>query len=162
MYEPSRNAVPAPSAARGTAATPRGGRPHNSATPSAAPSAAPAPTEAPGAASVLAAHLTALLLTTEDLAALSDDPELPLATTALRARLAELGPAAAPAFPSPGAPRPRSVPELHVLAHDLAARVLLVAASHQDTRTALLACHRMEAHAAAVAAALPGPAAATA
>ncbi|WP_133259957.1 hypothetical protein [Streptacidiphilus pinicola] len=92
----------------------------------------------------LAGHLAALLDVTRELNERTGGLED--AAASLTARLAELGthlpPRAAVAYPS-------DLDALHAQAFDLAGRVLVVAASQQDTRTAILACRRMDFHTAA-------------
>jgi hypothetical protein len=108
------------------------------------PRSAPTPPAASGRRGQLAGHLTALLEVTRELhehtGALED------AVAALTARIAELGTdlptRAAVAYPS-------DLDTLHAHASDLAGRVLVVAAAQQDTRTAILACRRMDFHTAA-------------
>ncbi|SEK26393.1 hypothetical protein [Streptacidiphilus jiangxiensis] len=94
----------------------------------------------------LAGHLAALLDVTRELHARTGDPALEDTAAAISARIAELGtqlpPRAAVAYPS-------DLAVLHAHAFDLAGRVLVVAASQQDTRTAILACRRMDVHTAA-------------
>ncbi|WP_037573369.1 SCO4983 family protein [Phaeacidiphilus oryzae] len=93
----------------------------------------------------LAGHLSALLSATRRLQEITGDPELTAAIGRLESRLAELGPAGPPARDS--RPAGGGASALHGHAHDLAARVLVVAAARQDTTTAKLACDRMDAHA---------------
>jgi hypothetical protein len=94
----------------------------------------------------LARHLAALLDVTRELHARTGDPALEDAAAALTSRIAELGahlpPRAAVAYPD-------DPDTLHAHAFDLAGRVLVVAAAQQDTRTAILACRRMDFHTAA-------------
>ncbi|MEZ0068962.1 hypothetical protein ABIA32_005003 [Streptacidiphilus sp. MAP12-20] len=94
----------------------------------------------------LAGHLTALLDVTRELQARTGDPALQDAAAALTARIAELG-AGLP--PRAAIPYTNDLAALHSLAFDLAGRVLVVAAAQQDTRTAMLACRRMDFHTAA-------------
>jgi hypothetical protein len=108
------------------------------------PRSVPTPPTVSGLRGQLAGHLTALLDVTRELhertGALED------AIASLTARIAELGthlpPRAAVAYPS-------DLNALHTQAFDLAGRVLVVAAAQQDTRTAILACRRMDFHTAA-------------
>lgn len=92
----------------------------------------------------LAGHLAALLDVTRELNARTGGLED--AAASLTGRIAELGahlpPRAAVAYPS-------DLDALHAQAFDLAGRVLVVAAAQQDTRTAMLACRRMDFHTAA-------------
>jgi hypothetical protein len=96
----------------------------------------------------LAGHLGALLSATRRLHEATGDPELTPAIGRLETRLAALAPDGAQPRPtlctSPAGGGPAA---LHAHAHDLAARVLVVAAAQQDTVTAMLACERMDAHA---------------
>ncbi|WP_037608053.1 SCO4983 family protein [Streptacidiphilus rugosus] len=91
-------------------------------------------------------HLTALLDVTRELHARTADPDLVDAAAALTTRISELG-TASPARSAH--PYPDDLALLHTLAFDLAGRVLVVAAAQQDTRTAILACRRMDFHTAA-------------
>jgi hypothetical protein len=106
---------------------------------------APAPVVS-GLRGQLAGHLTALLDLTRELHARTGDPSLEDAAAALTARVAELG---APLAPRAAVAYPEDLAALHARAFDLAGRVLVVAASQQDTRTAMLACRRMDFHTAA-------------
>uniref|UniRef100_A0AAU2JSG1 Uncharacterized protein n=1 Tax=Streptomyces sp. NBC_00049 TaxID=2903617 RepID=A0AAU2JSG1_9ACTN len=87
----------------------------------------------------LAGHLAALLAVTDELGL--DEAAAGIAAQVARLRGAE--PARAPQG------RGGDTAVLHQRAHDLAARVLLVAASRADTTVAILAAERMDAHAAA-------------
>ncbi|MEZ0091175.1 hypothetical protein [Streptacidiphilus sp. EB129] len=112
---------------------------------------------ATGRAHQLAGHLAALVAATESLrttvtgdtaADAAQRAELDAALAELRDRLTELGPVGAPS--PPGGLVPAATPaERHDRAHALAGRLLVVAAAQQDTTTAMLACRRMDAHAAA-------------
>ena len=118
----------------------------------------------------LAGHLAALMAATEAVRAATGEPaaraELDQALAQLTRRLAELEPTGGPVVPAAGAPGGRGHPRAvrsadsltraHEHAHALAGRVLLVAAARQDTVTAMLACRRMDAHAAARSAAAGG------
>ncbi|WP_456243083.1 SCO4983 family protein [Streptacidiphilus fuscans] len=99
-----------------------------------------------GRAGQLAGHLSALLDVTSELHRRTGDSALEIAVAALTARIAEIGaslpPRAATAYPD-------DLTTLHAQAFDLAGRVLVVAAAQQDTRTAVLACRRMDVHTAA-------------
>ncbi|WP_042368698.1 SCO4983 family protein [Streptacidiphilus neutrinimicus] len=94
----------------------------------------------------LAGHLAALLDVTRELHTRTGDRALEDAAAALTTRIAEIGAClpqrAAVAYPA-------GLPALHAQAFDLAGRVLVVAAAQQDTRTAILACRRMDFHTAA-------------
>ena len=111
----------------------------------------------------LAGHLVALMTATEAVREATGEPtaraELDRALEQLALRLGELEPTGGPVVPAAGAPGGRghtravrsagSLAGAHEHAHALAGRVLLVAAARQDTATAMLACRRMDAHAAA-------------
>jgi hypothetical protein len=126
MYEPIRH----PSVHRVA--------PHNSS----APSGGVATPERPShLRRQLAGHLAALLALTRRLG-----PEYEEAARQLAERIEELAPGGVPA-PGPRPEAEASAEALHARAHDLAARVLVVAAAQQDTATARLACARMDAHA---------------
>ncbi|MFD3547503.1 hypothetical protein ACFWUW_18195 [Streptomyces sp. NPDC058655] len=88
----------------------------------------------------LAGHLAALLAVTEELG-------LHEGADAIAAQVARLRGAQPPRSPRHDAAESAG---LHQRAHDLAARVLLVAASRADTTVAILAAERMDAHAAAM------------
>jgi hypothetical protein len=115
-----------------------------------------APEAAPRLASthvaLLAGHLAALLSATEEVRQSTEEPgqqaELDAALGELRVRLAQLAPAGTPPQAVGGAGS-RSLAPAHEHAHALAGRLLVVAAAQQDTTTAVLACRRMDAHAAA-------------
>lgn len=111
-------------------------------------------------ASPLTGHLATLVSATEAVRQAAEAPEqhaeLDTALTELRERLSELAPAGA-VLPQTGAGAPaRSgssrLAMAHEHAHALAGRLLVVAAAQQDTVTAMLACRRMDAHAAALSA----------
>jgi hypothetical protein len=91
----------------------------------------------------LAGHLAALLAVTRRLG-----PEYADAAAQLSSRIEALVPGGLP-VPAPRHRADESAETMHEQAHDLAARVLVVAAAQQDTATAVLACARMDAHAAA-------------
>ncbi|QES49872.1 hypothetical protein DEJ50_20650 [Streptomyces venezuelae] len=90
----------------------------------------------------LAGHLSALLTVTDELGL--DQAAEQIATQVARLR------GTPPARHAGLSGEPRS--DLHRRAHDLAARVLLVAASRADTGVAILAAEQMDAHTAALAA----------
>jgi hypothetical protein len=100
----------------------------------------------------LAGHLAALLAVTDELRSLTPCPGLDAAAEQLAQQVARLRGGSAPAraaFPGPsaeGRPEARAA-ALHRRAYDLAGRALVVAASRADTRAAILAARRMEAHA---------------
>lgn len=102
----------------------------------------------------LAGHLAALLAVTDELREDGGSPELDEAAHQIAQRINELSPETSPVRIWEGS-RPAGGPvavlaALHRQAHTIAGRVLLVAASRQDTTTAMLACRRMDAHAAAL------------
>jgi hypothetical protein len=108
--------------------------------------------------SPLTGHLAALISATEAVREAAEDSvqraELDAALRELSGRLAALAPLGAPVpVPHPvGWPPAAGAPSLasaHDHAHALAGRLLVVAAAQQDTVTAVLACRRMDAHAAA-------------
>ncbi|QMU67660.1 hypothetical protein [Streptacidiphilus sp. P02-A3a] len=120
------------------------------------------PASTPGAgavphASPLTGHLAALVSATEAVRQAAESPEqraeLDAALAGLHARLAALAPAGAvPAQTTGGVigrPGGSRLAMAHEHAHALAGRLLVVAAAQQDTVTAMLACRRMDAHAAA-------------
>lgn len=112
---------------------------------------APRPSRAKHLNAQLAGHLAALLTVTEELRARSAEtgPELDDAAGQITERIAALSPEGAPALIWEGnQPREGEAGQaaLHRRAHTLAGRVLVVAASRQDTATAMLACRRMDAH----------------
>lgn len=88
----------------------------------------------------LAGHLAALLAVTDELGMEEGAAEIALQVARLRG--------AEPARAPQGSGGDSAA--LHQRAHDLAARVLLVAASRADTTVAILAAERMDAHAAAL------------
>jgi hypothetical protein len=88
---------------------------------------------------LLAAHLTALRVATEELARTTGRGDFAEAAERLAERIAQLAPAAPAASPRPHAT------DLLAHTHDLAARALVVAAAQQDTRSAVLACQVMDA-----------------
>ncbi|MEV0525436.1 hypothetical protein AB0I66_18585 [Streptomyces sp. NPDC050439] len=98
----------------------------------------------------LAAHLAALLAVTDELRALAPSADLDDAAEQLSSEVARL---------RGGLPPVRSavvtaihephLTALHQRAHALAGRALVVAASRADTAAAILAAHRMDAHAGA-------------
>lgn len=103
----------------------------------------------------LAGHLAALLALTNELVRLSGGESADLGQAALdiAERIERLSPAGAPVRiwegSQPGGEEAEPA-ALHRRAHTLAGRVLIVAASRQDTATAMLACRRMDAHAEAL------------
>ncbi|MGC5563002.1 hypothetical protein ACPYPG_09175 [Streptomyces sp. FR-108] len=112
----------------------------------------------------LAGHFAALLAVTDELSGLepSASAELGAAAERLAAQVTRLRGGrppvrAAVASADGGGPGTLSV-GLHQRAHALAGRALVVAASRADTAGAILAAERMDAHAAAVAAATTEPA----
>ncbi|MEV6753596.1 hypothetical protein [Streptomyces sp. NPDC051214] len=96
----------------------------------------------------LAAHLAALLAVTDELRVLAPSADLDDAAEQLSSEVARL---------RGGLPPVRSavvtaihephLTALHQRAHALAGRALVVAASRADTAAAILAAHRMDAHA---------------
>ncbi|MFF1690447.1 MULTISPECIES: hypothetical protein [unclassified Streptomyces] len=99
----------------------------------------------------LAGHLAALLALTDELRALTPDPDLDAAADALAHQVTRLRGGLPPARASVADAmihEPR-IAALHQRAHALAGRALVVAASRADTAAAILAARRMEAHAAA-------------
>ncbi len=129
-------------------------RAHNSNAHGAAPSAAPGPT---AHAAPLTGHLAALVSATEAVRLAAESPEqraeLDTALGELRKRLASLAPSGAVPPQTAGGVTGRTdgsrLAMAHEHAHALAGRLLVVAAAQQDTVTAMLACRRMDAHAAA-------------
>lgn len=120
----------------------------------------PAQPAAPGAvahAAPLTGHLAALVSATEAVRQATESPEqraeLDTALGELRKRLATLAPVGAVPPQTTGGVTGRSggsrLAMAHEHAHALAGRLLVVAAAQQDTVTAMLACRRMDAHAAA-------------
>ncbi|MFD3480018.1 hypothetical protein [Streptomyces sp. NPDC058695] len=98
----------------------------------------------------LAGHLAALLALTDELRALTPDPDLDAAADDLAHQVARLRGGLPPARASVAdAGHEPHVAALHQRAHALAGRALVVAASRADTAAAILAARRMEAHAAA-------------
>lgn len=89
----------------------------------------------------LAGHLAALLAVTDELG-------LDGASDAIAAQVTRLRGAEPARAPQDGPSGDTAV--LHQRAHDLAARALLVAASRADTKVAILAAERMDAHSAAL------------
>jgi len=94
----------------------------------------------------LAGHLAALISATGAVRRATEDPagraELDAALGQLTARTAELTPAGAPSRPAVPTTAGKPLGELHEHAHDLAGRLLVVAAAQQDTVTAMLAWGR--------------------
>ena len=105
----------------------------------------------------LVGHLAALRVATEAVRRAAEDvaqqAELDAALQQIDARISEVSAvssdrAAAVVRSGPAGVGSR---QLHQQAHALAGRLLVVAAALQDTATAMLACRRMDAHAAALA-----------
>ena len=106
----------------------------------------------------LAGHLSALLTVTDELRALAPSDDLGRAAEQLAECVARLRHGVAPArLPAPTATAVAATPDriaaLHRRARALAGRALVVAASRQDTASAVLAARRLDGHEAAVAAA---------
>ena len=105
-------------------------------------------------AAQLTGHLAALHGATAAVRRSSADParqaELDAALEQISARIGALSPTAAAIRSEAGREPARSAVELDQHAHALAGRLLVVAAARQDTATAMLACRRMDAHAAAL------------
>lgn len=99
----------------------------------------------------LAGHLAALLAVTDELRALTEpSTDLDTAAERLAAQVARLRGGRAPLRAAASAGRTADqAPALHQRAHTLAGRALVVAASRADTKAAILAAERMDAHAAA-------------
>jgi hypothetical protein len=101
----------------------------------------------------LTGHLAALHAATAAVRRSTDEPalqaELDSALEQIAARISALSPTAAVVRSEATRDPARSPAELHEHAHALAGRLLVVAAARQDTATAMLACRRMDAHAAA-------------
>lgn len=106
-----------------------------------------------GVGAQLTGHLVALRAATAALRTAVQEPErrdaLDAALRQIGERIGALSPTAAGAA-GPGSVSTGTLAELHAQAHALAGRLLVVAAARQDTATAMLACRRMEAHAAAL------------
>ncbi|MBC3842726.1 hypothetical protein GXW82_28775 [Streptacidiphilus sp. 4-A2] len=147
MYEQPNAAVRAQR--RAAARSVHNGTTHNSSTHG---TDEPPSRSAASHAAHLTGHLAALLTATEAALTLTDDQaqraELGTALEELRQRLAELAPHGAALSQTSGTPA-RTAAMAHEHAHALAGRLLVVAAAQQDTTTAMLACRRMDAHAAA-------------
>ena len=117
----------------------------------------PGPSRAGGAADrvgvQLTGHLAALHAATAAVRRGTDEParqaELDTALEQISARISALSPTAAVVRSEATHDQGKSLAELHDHAHQLAGRLLVVAAARQDTATAMLACRRMDAHAAA-------------
>ncbi|QKW29156.1 hypothetical protein HUT11_25890 [Streptomyces seoulensis] len=99
----------------------------------------------------LAGHLAALLAVTDELRALTEpSTDLDTAAERLAVQVARLRGGRAPLRAAASAGRTADqAPALHQRAHTLAGRALVVAASRADTKAAILAAERMDAHAAA-------------
>ncbi|MFB7595988.1 hypothetical protein [Streptomyces sp. NPDC056160] len=102
----------------------------------------------------LAGHLAALLAVTDELRTLAPEAGLDAAAERLAAQVSRLRGGHAPVRTSVAAVAEPVT--LHRRAHALAGRALVVAASRADTAAAILAAERMDAHAAAQAAAVRG------
>ena len=102
----------------------------------------------------LTGHLAALHAATAAVRQGTDDPaqqaELDAALKLIAARIGALAPTATVIRSEATQVPAKSPAELHDHAHALAGRLLVVAAARQDTATAMLACRRMDAHAAAL------------
>ncbi|MHA6762639.1 SCO4983 family protein [Streptacidiphilus sp. PAMC 29251] len=98
-------------------------------------------------------HLAALHAATAAVRRATEEParqaELDAALEQIAARISALSPTAAVIRSEAGQEQSKPLAELHEHAHALAGRLLVVAAARQDTVTAMLACRRMDAHAAA-------------
>ncbi|MEV6509238.1 hypothetical protein AB0M61_24355 [Streptomyces sp. NPDC051642] len=97
----------------------------------------------------LAGHLAALLAVTDELRALEPSDELDVAAQRLAEQLTRLRGGATPSRASAAASTSR-LDALHLRAHALAGRALVVAASRADTAAAILSAERMDAHAVTV------------
>jgi hypothetical protein len=104
----------------------------------------------------LTGHLAALHAATAAVRRATAEParqaELDDALEQIAARISALSPTAAVVRSEATTDQRKSPAELHEHAEDLAGRLLVVAAARQDTATAMLACRRMDAHAAALSA----------
>ncbi|MFI6930233.1 hypothetical protein [Streptomyces sp. NPDC050287] len=99
----------------------------------------------------LAGHLAALLAVTDELRALAPSADLDTAADQLAGQVARLRGGRTPArAATSGGPRVSQVTALHLRAHALAGRALVVAASRADTAAAILSAERMDAHTAAL------------
>ncbi|RLL68682.1 hypothetical protein [Streptomyces sp. Z26] len=100
----------------------------------------------------LAGHLTALLTVTDELRALTPDPDLDDAGQRLAAQSARLGGGRAPLRVEPSARSASAghVTALHQRAHNLAGMALVIATSRADQDAAALAAERLEVHGAAL------------
>ncbi|KFF99764.1 hypothetical protein IQ62_16550 [Streptomyces scabiei] len=94
----------------------------------------------------LAGHLAALLAATDELRALAPSDDLDVAAEALAAQVTRLRGGLPPVRSASGG-GVGDVAALHLRAHALAGRALVVAASRADTAAAILAAERMDAHA---------------
>ncbi|MFC1412851.1 hypothetical protein ACEZCY_28055 [Streptacidiphilus sp. N1-12] len=105
----------------------------------------------------LTGHLAALHAATAAVRRATAEParqaELDAALEQIAARISALSPTAAVIRSEAAHDQAKPAEELHEHAHALAGRLLVVAAARQDTATAMLACRRMDAHAAALQAA---------
>ncbi|MFJ9372274.1 hypothetical protein [Streptomyces sp. NPDC101455] len=98
----------------------------------------------------LAGHLAALLAVTDELRALEPSDELDMAAERLAGQLTRLrGGTASPSRVALASSSAR-LDALHLKAHALAGRALVVAASRADTAAAILSAERMDAHAVTV------------
>jgi hypothetical protein len=98
----------------------------------------------------LAGHLAALLAVTDELRALEPSDELDVAAERLAGQLTRLRGGASPSRASAAAASTSRLDALHLKAHALAGRALVVAASRADTAAAILSAERMDAHAVTV------------
>ncbi|MEV6496076.1 hypothetical protein [Streptomyces prunicolor] len=97
----------------------------------------------------LAGHLAALLAVTDELRALEPSDELDVAAERLAGQLTRLRGGASPSRSATASSTAR-LDALHLKAHALAGRALVVAASRADTAAAILSAERMDAHAVTV------------
>jgi hypothetical protein len=96
----------------------------------------------------LAGHLAALLAVTDELRALEPSDELDVAAERLAGQLTRLrGASPSRAGVAADASSTSRLDALHLRAHALAGRALVVAASRADTAAAILSAERMDAHA---------------
>jgi hypothetical protein len=111
------------------------------------------PSASSAAAAQLTGHLAALHTATAAVRRSTDEPErlaeLDAALEQITARINALSPTATVVRSEVSHDQGKSPAELHDHAHALAGRLLVVSAARQDTATAMLACRRMDAHAAA-------------
>ncbi|MFF6993502.1 hypothetical protein ACFY93_00850 [Streptomyces sp. NPDC008313] len=95
----------------------------------------------------LAGHLAALLAVTDELRALAPSADLDTAAERLSGQVARLRGRPPVRSSAPAAFAGADPVTLHLRAHALAGRALVVAASRADTAAAILAAERMDAHA---------------